>query len=196
MVYVTDLYSLSNLKEFLAVSPNTPWGIFTSFFVHADEAHLLNNMVSLFIFLMLFVVSNSFLIEREIKTRFKFMLPIIFTIPAILNLLMIILYPELQFIGSSGIIYTLEGVCLGFSLHNALELRKIQNNLKNKKRLLMASSLSNLIIVVGFLLGLLFYPQLILGGRGGIIFWFHSASLIFGFLFSLSYPLWYHELDG
>jgi membrane associated rhomboid family serine protease len=174
-----------------AASTKTPWGIVTSFFVHDDEAHLLNNMVSLFLFLMLFFVSNSFLTEREIKARFKTVFLAIFSIPAILNLLIIIFYPELKIIGSSGIVYALEGMCLGYSFLNTLELRTIQNSLKNQKRLLLVSSLSNLIIIIGFLLGLIFYPQWILAGGGGIIFWFHCMTLSCSFLFSICYPLWY-----
>ncbi len=194
MVYVADLYTVSGLKDLLAASPRTPWGIVTSFFVHADEVHLLNNMVSLFLFLMLFVGSNAFLSKKEVKMRIASTLLAIFSVPATLNFFVLIVYPYMQIIGSSGIVYTLEGMCLGFSLLNALQLRRMQSKVKDEKQLLLVSSLFNLAVVVGFLLSLSIYPLLVFGGRYETALWFHAIAFSCGFLSAMSYPIWNRQL--
>ena len=194
MVYVADLYTVSGLKDLLAASPRTPWGIVTSFFVHADEVHLLNNMFSLFFFLMLFVASNAFLSEKEVKMRIAPTLLAIFSIPATLNFFVLIVYPYMQIIGSSGIVYTLEGMCLGFSLLNTLEFRRMQSKVQYEKQLLLVSSLSNLTIVVGFLLSLSIYPLLVFGGKYETALWFHAIAFSCGFLSAMSYPIWNRQL--
>ena len=69
MLFVANMFSYPKLDETIAASPKTPWGIVTSLFVHTDEAHLFNNMIALFLFLLFLVVSNVFLPIEEIKTR-------------------------------------------------------------------------------------------------------------------------------
>ncbi|MCW4019947.1 MAG: rhomboid family intramembrane serine protease [Candidatus Bathyarchaeota archaeon] len=187
MVFVADMYSVPGLKEILAVSPRTPWGIVTSLFVHADEAHLLNNMIALFLFLMLLVASNMLFSKEEIKRRIRSSLLAIFPIPVALNLSLIFLAPEITMIGSSGIVYTLEGTCLGFCLLNALELRKIRKYDKDERKTLLASALSNLMIFAGFVINLLLSPEAFLGSQHETIMGFHGISFAGGFVAALFY---------
>lgn len=190
MIYVAEIYRFSGLKEVLAASRQTPWGIITSLFVHENEAHLLNNMIALFTFLMLLVTSNAFLSKEEMKRRILNSLIVIFLFPVVLNLSLISFFPELKMIGSSGIVYALEGRCLGLSLLNALELRKIRNRIKNERKVLLASSLSNLTVFVGFLLNLALFPEVFLASGPQTIATFHSLAFFGGFLTVLVYVVW------
>jgi len=161
-------------------------GIITSFFVHADESHLFNNMIGLFLFLVLLVVSNVFLSKEELKRRIFGSIVTIFSVPVILNLSLIFLFPDVKMIGSSGIVYTLEGRCFGSSLLNALELRKIRKSVQNERKPLIASSLSNLVVFAGLLLNLILFPTTFLGSELEAIIWFHGTAFCAGFLTLLS----------
>jgi len=190
MIYVAEIYRFSGLKEVLAASRETPWGIITSLFVHENEAHLLNNMIALFTFLMLLVTSNAFLPKEEAKRRILNSLVVIFLFPVVLNLSLILFFPEVRMIGSSGIVYALEGRCLGLSLLNALELRKIRNRIKNERKMLLASSLSNLTVFAGFLLNLALFPEVFLASGPQTTATFHSLAFFGGFLTVLVYTVW------
>lgn len=190
MIYVAEIYRFSGLKGVLAASRKTPWGIITSLFVHENEAHLLNNMIALFTFLMLLVTSNAFLSKEEMKRRIMSSLLVIFLLPVVLNLSLISLFPKLKMIGSSGIVYALEGRCLGLSLLNALELRRIRNHTKNERKLLLASSLSNLTVFAGFLFNLALFPDVFLASGPQTTATFHSLALSSGFLTVLVYTVW------
>ena len=189
MVYVANDYGFSTLNEILAVSRRTPWGIITSLFVHADEKHLLSNMIALFVFFLLLLGSNVFHSEKELKHRILTTLPLIICLPVVLNLLFIIYFPELKLIGSSSIIYTLEGRCIGYSLINSLELRKVRKSVQKERRVLLASSLSNLIVFASFFLNVLLYPLLSPSTGLQLIVWIHSSAFSGGFLTVVFYAL-------
>jgi len=182
MVYVANEYGLSPLNEILAVSPRTPWGIITSLFVHADEKHLLNNMIALFVFFLLLLGSNVFHSRMELKHRILTTLPLIICIPIVLNLFFIVYFPELKLIGSSNIVYTLEGRCIGYSLINSLELSKARKSVQKERRMLLASSLLNVIVFVSFFLNVLLYPLLSVSTGLPLIVWIHRLAFIGGFL--------------
>jgi len=190
MIHVAEIYRSSGLKELLAASRKTPWGIITSLFVHDNEAHLLNNMIALFTFLMLLVTSNAFLPKEEMKRRIVSSLSVIFLLPVLLNLSFIFFFRDVRMIGSSGMVYALEGRCLGLSLLNALELRRIRNHIKNERKVLLASSLSNLTVFVGFLLNLALFPEVFLGSGPQTVATFHSLAFFGGFLTVLVYVVW------
>jgi membrane associated rhomboid family serine protease len=181
MVYVAILYGIPDLQEVFAASRKTPWGIVTSLFVHLDVSHLLNNMMALFLFLMLFLASNIFLSKDELKTRIRNMFLTILAFPVMLNFSWIFSFPDITIIGSSGIVYTLEGICFGFSLPNALEIRDFYLNSNKEKRQLLISLLFNLAVFLGFLVAFLVSPTGFLGSTYEITVWFHSVSLWGGF---------------
>jgi len=181
MIYVASLYEISGLQEVLAASRETPWGIVTSLFVHSDAPHLLNNMTALFLFLMLLLASNIFLSKNELKTRIRNSFLTIFAFPIMLNLFWIFFFPDIKIIGSSGIVYTLEGVCFGFSFLNAMEFRKFHLNSKMEKRQLLVSSLFNLAVFAGFFIALLVSPTGFLGSTHETTIWFHGISFCGGF---------------
>jgi membrane associated rhomboid family serine protease len=189
MVYAANEYAFSSLNEILAVSRRTPWGIITSLFVHANEKHLLNNMIALFVFFLLLLGSNVFHSKGELKRRIFTTLLLMICIPIVLNLLFIIYFPELKLIGSSSIIYTLEGRCIGYSLINSLEPRKVRKSVQKERRVLLASSLSNLIVFVSFFLNLLLYPLLSPSTGLQLIVWIHSLAFTGGFVTVMFYAL-------
>jgi len=183
MVFVANMYRFSGLNEVLAVSPSTPWGVVTSLFVHADEAHLFSNMIALFLFLLLLVGSNVFLPKEEIKRRILDSMVVIFPLPIVLNLLVIFTLPSVKMIGSSAIVYALEGRCLGYAFLNALELRKVRTYAQNKRKMTLASSLSNLIVFVGFILNLvLLIPALLQENMLTAVLWVHIVAIGGGYL--------------
>lgn len=189
MVYVTSIYSLSGLQEVLSASPETPWGIVTSLFVHSDASHLLNNMTMLFMFLMLLLASNIFLSKTILKKRIRDSFLTVFIVPIMLNFFWIFFFPEVKILGSSGIVYTLEGACLGLSLLNTLEIRRIHSYSQKEKQQLLVSSLSNLAVFIGFLISILVSPTGFLGSKYEAITWFHSVAFCGGFSISVLHPV-------
>ena len=189
MIYVANEYGFSSLNEILAVSPRTPWGILTSLFVHANEKHLFNNMIALLVFFLLLLGSNVFHSKETLKQRILTALLIIICIPIILNLFFIFYLPELKLIGSSSIIYTLEGSCIGYSLINSLELRRIRKSAQKERRTLLASSLSNLIVFASFFLNIVLYPLLSPSTSLQLIVWIHSMAFTGGFVTIVLYAL-------
>jgi len=181
MIFVAGVYTTPSLQEILSASYKTPWGIVTSLFVHSDVPHLLNNMLAFFLFLMLLLSSNIFLSKDELKTRIKNSFLAIFSFPVMLNLFWICIFPDIKILGSSGIVYTLEGVCFGFSFLNSLKIRRIRPESQTEKRQLAVSLLSNLAIFVGFLFSLLVSPIGFLGSNNEAIIWLHGTSFCGGF---------------
>lgn len=194
IVYVADieahlLDSGSQLNELLAASRGTPWGIFTSLFVHANEGHLSSNMIALLFFLALLVATNALLPKAEMKKRILSSSLAIFIVPAILNSFWILLFPEVKIMGSSGIVYALEGSCLGFSMLNALELKRPAAHTPKERRITLASSLSNIVVCAVLLFNLIAAPETFLGSKFGIVIWLHAFSFCGGLLSALLYPI-------
>jgi membrane associated rhomboid family serine protease len=191
MVYVAISYNSPDLLKTLAVSPKTPWGVITSFFVHANESHLFNNMISLFFFLLLLIASNVSLLKKTFKKRIYVCFLIIFLIPIILNFVLIINAPEVTMIGSSGIVYALEGTCFGFSILNTLQFSELFKKSQKPSGAILVSSLSNLIICIGFLFYFLIWPDTFLGSVNIIIMWFHGCNFIGGTLSAILFSVFY-----
>lgn len=187
-IYVAT-FRFSWLINILAASPRTPWGIITSLFVHGNERHLVENMIPLFFFLVFLVVTNMFLSEEEIKRRVLFSLPLIFSIPIMLNFLWIKLGPDVGVIGSSGIGYALEGICMGFALINSLELRRINKCAQNQRKTLLVFPFINIIFFIGLLFYLVFSPSAFfsVGPRTNILI--HYWAFYAGFLTVLLYMI-------
>lgn len=189
MIHVASIYRSSDIQEVLAASYETPWGIVTSLFVHSDVSHLLNNMTTLFLFLMLLLSSNIFLSKDELKSRIRNSFIIIFIVPMILNLFWIFLYRDVKILGSSGIVYTLEGMCFGFSFLNALEIRRLDSDPQRKNSELFFSLLFNIAVFVGFSLSLLISPTGFLGSTHDEIIRFHGISFSGGFIVAMLHSI-------
>lgn len=194
IVYIADIEAhvlgrVSELSGLLAASRKTPWGIFTSLFVHANESHLSNNMIALFVFLLFLVAVNALLPPAEMKKRIMASSLAIFFVPVLLNLFWILLFPEVRIIGSSGIAYALEGSCFGFSLLNALELKRPAAYSFKERKITVASSLSNIVVCAALLLSLIVAPDTFLGSSFEIVIWLHALSFCGGLLSSLLYAM-------
>ncbi|MDH5794476.1 MAG: rhomboid family intramembrane serine protease [Candidatus Bathyarchaeota archaeon] len=195
IVYIADieahlLGSASQLNDLLAASRETPWGIVTSLFVHANEGHLSNNMIALFFFLVFLVATNALLPKAEMKKRIFSSSLAIFVVPVVLNVFWISLFPEVKIMGSSGIVYALEGSCLGFSMHNALELKRPTTYTSKERRITLASSLSNIVVCVILLLNLIVSPETFLGSKFEVVVWLHALSFCGGLLSAFLYTIY------
>jgi len=182
MVHVASIYTAPSLKEDLASSLKTPWGIVTSLFVHSDTPHLINNMVVLFIFLLLLLSLNLLYSKNELKSQIMNSIITIFSIPILLNAFWAICHPEIKVYGSSGIVYALQGVCFGFSFLNSLKIRKIRWISRVEKRHLLLIFLFNIIVFTIFIIGFIVSPIEILGDKDEATVWLHGFSFFFGFI--------------
>ncbi len=192
ILYIADMESRlsgrpNEFRDLLCASWQTPWGIVTSFFVHANEPHLTRNMIALLIFLVLFVTLNVFYTKKEMKRRILFSSIIIFIIPIISNLISIIVYPKVIIIGSSGIVYSLEGLCFTLSIINFMGLKHKTRQLTNETSVVLAASLINIIVCTMFIYNLIFFPELFLGSRNSIVIGVHALSFCGGCLSALFY---------
>lgn len=166
--------------EFLSASPRTPWGIVTSLFTHLNMTHLSTNMYSLFLFSLSILVSNVFLPQEELEKRLLFVIPLVLTVPVVLNIVWIILNPRIASLGSSGIVYTLIGAFVGYSILNSLELFRIDKYSQIDRNLIKVFSVLNLLFSFMYLLIVIYNPQNFLGSARGTNIFIHVWAFYSG----------------
>ncbi|MDH7595362.1 MAG: rhomboid family intramembrane serine protease [Candidatus Bathyarchaeia archaeon] len=113
-------FMVPGLDRLLAASLETPWGIFTSLFMHADLLHLAANMSVLTLYLFYFVLTNFYNSRAEIRRRAILASLLVFVSAIFSNLLWIFVFPGEKAIGSSGLVYAFIGITFGFALCNIL----------------------------------------------------------------------------
>lgn len=168
------------LNDFLAASRTTPWGIFTSLFVHTGIEHYVFNVSSLFLFCMLFAVCNSFLSENQKRRRMYFFIATSFCSAVIANLVWIILIPQTGTLGASGLVYASEGIILGFTVFNSLGIMNWKAY-KTKDRFARLVIASNLAVLVAIVFEIVLSASVFLGVGAGVNAGVHGLAFISGY---------------
>lgn len=170
------------LADVLAVSDRTPWGIVTSLFYHLSIEHLVVNMSVLLAFFLVFLLSNIFLDVHQINSRLHFLILTIFVVAVMTNLFWLIIRPDVYAAGSSGIVFALQGVVMGFSLLNSLKLRDIRKWDPKTRKLFLPFCSLNLVLFMAIFLQVLLAPYLFLNVAPGVNVVIHAVSFYISFL--------------
>ena len=109
---------LPDVKQFLAASLSSPWGVITSIFIHENISHLISNMRVMVMFTLFFVFSNMHIDEENIKRRVPFFVAVAVFAAIFSNVLWITIRPDILTIGASGVVYSTIGITFGFSMIN------------------------------------------------------------------------------
>jgi membrane associated rhomboid family serine protease len=167
------------LNDALEASRGTPWGIVTSLFAHATIEDFIGNMLALFIFFIIFAICNSFLSYDEKNKRMIFLIVVSFIMAIVANLVWVLLAPNgAATLGASGIVYSAEGITVGFALFNGLliiDWRRF-NTKEIYSKVLIAS---NLIIAIVFVVQGVFFTSLFLGVEPGVNAAVHGLAFLF-----------------
>jgi membrane associated rhomboid family serine protease len=178
-----------NLYPLLSLSINTPWGVITSIFLHADLWHLVSNLVFLWVWLLyLFIALRiSLLDEVGIRKRLKFFVVVIFVAAIVVNIILVIVWVFLAFSGSStrgssGLVYAVIGVTFGFYVMNMLNIWRGLNVQSQQitKRKKVVYLLLNTFMVIFFLI-LVSQSSSFLSVGPGVNVFAHSICFLIGF---------------
>ena len=188
-IYVTSS-TYPMLNDVLKASPATPWGVVTSLFVHQGLEHLAFNMAGLLAFFFLFSITNSHLSKQEIEKRVSLFLIAIFLMAIFSNILWMILVPQASTIGSSGLVFASEGIFMGFTLLNGLQIIELfKDGGKDRKRL-MAIYLCNLTIFGVLFVQIVFAPQIFLNVAPAVNAFVHGISFLGSFFLTIFWSLY------
>jgi membrane associated rhomboid family serine protease len=183
-VYIAS-YAYPSLMDIFAVSPQTPWGIVTSIFAHAGIEHLIGNMLLLFLFLLYFVVSNFYIHHEEKRQRISFLLITVFSMAIVSNIATIVLMPKATSIGSSGLVFALEGVLMSFSLINSFETYEWFKQKKINGEISLAIEIVNIWVFTFLFLQIVLTPQSFLNVSPGVNIIVHGLSFLSSFVLVL-----------
>jgi membrane associated rhomboid family serine protease len=191
---VVLLYSSINpsLEVTLSESRLTPWGIVTSIFVHASIAHFADNVLSLILFIILFVAINEYYPRRLKHRRAIFFAWNVFFSAISANVAYILFSSDVS-IGASGVVFGAEGVTLGFALANIVPSRLTWSALtahlmseNNRKKITRNLA----VFTVFFGLFLLAPAEFLVYGPGFNVF-VHFVGFYVGFASALAYGLFF-----
>jgi membrane associated rhomboid family serine protease len=197
LTYVADIEShIFNkyllVNNILSASRETPWGIFTSLFTHISESHIINNMISLAFFLVILVVINAFLLKSEMNRRILMSSILMIFVPIISNLILILLFPEIKISGSSSIVYTVEGLCIGYSFCNSLKFRILLNHSRREEKPFVFFGI-NIIVFLSLFFNIILYPEFIFGFIQDYKLLIHTIPFYGGLICSLLI-LWFNKV--
>lgn len=186
--------SYPNMKSLLSLSVDQPWGIITSVFVHENITHLMNNIESFFVWILLFILLTSSLDLDNRKNISKVLIITIFIGAFVVNAVEVVIW-ELQgnqtviSRGASGLVYSVLGVTFVSALVNFQRncVVLIQKMSKLKKRLFSISTWMQLIrgaltlsFVIVIPLKLFTSPSEFFGLAPGIDALGHALGFLFG----------------
>ena len=167
--------------KFMA-SKETPWGVFTSLFIHRNLNDLLLNLLGLGSFFLIFTFSNIHLLSKERSKRASFFLAsIIFS--ALLSNFIWILIIDIGTIGASGLIYSSEGAVTGFCLLNSWYIYdeiKTKNNKENRGSLII-----NFLIFSAIIAWIVFYTNSFLSYNRDVNVLIHGSSFVVAFILAI-----------
>jgi len=185
LVYINS-FIFPTLYNASVASGQTPWGVFTSLFVHSGIDHLTLNMVGLLTFSTLFVATNFFFDEQEKRTRSVFLVVIVFLTAILSNLLWVSLIPRIATAGASGIVFALQGSVVGFALLNSLSLKNVRKEQDRKRRIQLAGFYSfNLIVFVVFFCQIILAPNVFLNVATAVNVVVHGVAFLGAFLVTI-----------
>src|SRR5207249_2241141 len=183
-------YVAPSLNDLLSSTRETWWGVFTSMFVHSGIEHFANNMGSLFLFLLLFAISNEHFSPQDQRARASFFRWNLFGSAILANVLFLLRFNVLSR-GASGIVFAAEGLILGFAFVIAFppsfargELRKHFLSNENKKR-----TLRNLAIFVVLFGWFVISPGQFLFAGPGVNSLVHFYAFYIGFASAGAYEI-------
>lgn len=166
----------------LMASKETPWGVFTSLFIHRNLNDLLLNLLSLGSFFLIYTFSNIHLLSKERSKRSSFFLvSIIFS--TLLSNFIWILIVDIGTIGASGLIYSSEGAVTGFCLLNSWYLYdeiQTKNNKENRGSLII-----NLLIFTAIIAWIVFYTNSFLSYNRDVNVLIHGSSFVIAFILAI-----------
>jgi membrane associated rhomboid family serine protease len=162
-------------------SRETPWGVFTSLFIHRNLNDLLLNLLGLGSFFLIYTFSNIHLLSKERSKRSSFFLvSIIFS--ALLSNFIWILIVDIGTIGASGLIYSSEGEVTGFCLLNSWN---IYDEIKTNNKENRGSLIINLLIFSAIIAWIIFYTNSFLSYNRDVNVLIHGFSFVIAFILSI-----------
>jgi len=167
----------------LCCSMQTPWGVLTSCFIHANFEHLVINLVGMLNATLVFALLNMWCTSKErIEKGFFFAASV--TICGVLaNVMLLSLYPLSNSLGSSGIGFTALGIVYAQAIANlAIAPRKKQTQ---PKRRIICVVIYSIAIVATFSPLLLFCPAQFFSITFGINYPVHIMGFVSGAIISL-----------
>lgn len=180
LILSVAIYGLSLVNpliiDIFVASPRTPWGVVTSLFTHLEIQHLTLNLTALFGYFAIFITSNIFLSSEEIERRIRFFLLTIFIMSITSNLTWIILRPDINTTGASGLVFASEGAITAFALINSFRLIDIRKHDLKGQKLLLAIYLYNFALFVFLFLYIILAPPLFLNVAPGVNAFVHGIA--------------------
>ena len=167
----------------LVASRSTPWGIFTSIFIHNDLLHLVRNMVGLFSFFLIFSFTNYFLPSKEKINRVSFLTITLLTSTVLSNLIWILIV-KIGTIGASGLVYASEGAVTGFCLVNFWDLYELGKTKASRKTGVLLVNLSIFILVC---IWMIFYTYSFLSYERDANVLIHGSSFVIAFILAIEW---------
>jgi len=188
LVYINS-FIFPSLYNVAVASGQTPWGIFTSLFVHTSFDDLALNMIGILVFSALFAATNLLLQKQEKRERSIYMLAGAFLMAMLSNAFWVWLIPTIGTTGASGIVFALQGSVLGFALLNSLGLRNIRGEQDLGRRIQLAGFyLFNLVVFVAFFLQIDLAPKIFLNVGTAVNVVVHGIAFLGNFMLAI---LWH-----
>lgn len=170
----------------LSDSPNTPWGIVTSMFVHGSFwPHYLVNMTLLFLLASIFAFTNDSIPPMERRSRQLVLIFGMFLSGASANV--VLLWANGSGYGASGLVYAAWGITSVFSLFNFISrVRQLHDVAPDHSDPLSLRSarfdlLANLLFLVMLVETAFLSPSFFLSARPGVNVFVHALSFLFAF---------------
>ena len=188
------------LLEGLLLSADRPWGILTSAFTHADLGHLVNNLEGFVLAIGLFVVVSAVNPVRVRQRWSRTFLWLVFVAGFAANAVeypLLLIGPNFNSWGASGVVYGAFGVLLAASLRNLpAHVRAISQEHRrwvdkrrkwgmfkfDRRSLAILPALVCIAVATTFLLLIFTNTSGFLSAGPGVDVWAHGGGFLFGFL--------------
>ncbi|MEW6221940.1 MAG: rhomboid family intramembrane serine protease [Candidatus Hadarchaeota archaeon] len=189
------------VQEFLSLSPDKPWAVLTSAFVHGDSIHLLNNIQGFAMSCMFFLIANFGLSLKDRRRSSRLFMWLIFVSAFASDAVELVIWQltattGVSSFGSSGIVYASLGVVLSSALFSSsVNLRRLRIVKRRKKSALKAKGLIvpalSIAVFLIIFLELLITPEYFFSVGPGVDVFAHEFGFFIGFSFSfLTFVRW------
>ncbi len=192
------IYSWPSLVGSLSLSPNRPWGIITSAFVHNNLSHLSSNLFFFSIWSLFFINANYFVGAETRRHSSRIFLWLTYFSGFVANAIVYLMWSSIlpsnvkSSYGASGVVYASAGVLMASALHNfSYSLKDLLSHKTGEpKRKLFGFTWSVFIFVLLFLY-LAQDPKVFLGVAPGVNVFAHKYGFLLGFF--LFWPSFYFK---